>query len=377
MQEIRMVDLKTQYINIKDEIDMAIKSVIDSTAFIRGDEVGLFEDELANFLDVDNVITCGNGTDALQVALMALDLEPGDEIITTDFTFIATAEVIALLGLKPVLVEADPDTFNISVSAVREAITEKTRAILPVHLFGQCAAMEELLDIADQHRLYIIEDTAQALGSEYIFPDGRKAKAGTMGTIGTTSFFPSKNLGCYGDGGAVFTSDKLLAEKIRSIVNHGMTKKYYHDYIGINSRLDTIQAAILRVKLKYLDNYNIARAGAASKYYAALSLINGIKCPGQSSFSTHIFHQYTLQLDPDNRNPLKDFLALNSIPSMIYYPVPLHRQKAYKYLKLSDHNYPVTNRLSERVLSLPMHTELGDDQIDYISSRILEFFKKI
>ena len=372
-----MVDLKTQYNNVKDEIDTAINSVIESTAFIRGREVSLFEEELANFLDIGNVIACGNGTDALQVALMALDLSPGDEVITTDFTFIATVEVIALLGLKPVLVEPYPGTFNISVSAVRDAITEKTRAILPVHLFGQCAAMEELMDIANEHQLHIIEDTAQALGSEYAFSDGRKAMAGTMGTIGTTSFFPSKNLGCYGDGGAVFTDDNKLAEKIRSIVNHGMTKRYYHDYIGINSRLDTIQAAILRVKLKYLDDYNQSRSKAAAKYYAAFRFTGGITCPEQSSFSSHIFHQYTLKLDPADRDPLRDFLGINNIPSMIYYPVPLHRQEAYKYLKLSDIDYPVTNSLSESVLSLPMHTELGSDQINYITSKVLEFFEEI
>ena len=372
-----MVDLKTQYIKIKDELDSAIQSVIDSTAFIRGKEVQLFEEELANFLGTDNVIACGNGTDALQVALMALDLDRGDEIITTDFTFIATAEVIALLGLKPVLVEPDPDTFNISPAAVRNAITDKTRAILPVHLFGQCAAMEDLLDIAREHGLYIIEDCAQALGSEYIFSDGKKAMAGTMGTIATTSFFPSKNLGCYGDGGAIFTGDRILAEKIRSIVNHGMTKKYYHDYIGVNSRLDTLQAAILRVKLKYLGGYNNSRAEAAAKYNTAFRFIKGLRCPVQSPFSSHIFHQYTLKLDPQDRDPLKEFLELNSIPSMIYYPVPLHRQEAYKYLALSDRDYPVTNSLSESVLSLPMHTELSMDQIEFITSRVLEYFEEI
>jgi dTDP-4-amino-4,6-dideoxygalactose transaminase len=377
MEEIRMVDLKTQYIKIKEEVDMAIKAVIESSAFIRGEEVGLLEEELATFLGVNNVIACGNGTDALQVALMALDLEQGDEIITTDFTFIATAEVISLLGLKPVLVEPDPGTFNISATAVRNAITEKTRAILPVHLFGQCAAMEELMDIAREHKLFIIEDTAQALGSEYLFSDGKKAMAGTMGTIGTTSFFPSKNLGCYGDGGAIFTNDSKLADKIRSIVNHGMTKKYYHDYIGVNSRLDTIQAAILRVKLKYLDEYNKSRVEAATKYNAAFRFIKGIKCPEQSSFTSHIFHQYTLKLDPSDRDPLKEFLALNSIPSMIYYPVPLHRQKAYMYLKLPDNKYPVTNSLSECVLSLPMHTELDNKQLDYITSKVIEYFEEI
>jgi UDP-2-acetamido-2-deoxy-ribo-hexuluronate aminotransferase len=377
MEEIRMVDLKSQYNNIKDEIDTAIKSVIDSTAFIRGKEVGLFEEELGKFLDIANVIACGNGTDALQVALMALDLEPGSEVITTNFTFIATIEVIALLGLKPVLVEPEPGSFNISPEAVRSAISDRTKAIMPVHLFGQCANMEELKTIAQEHGLYLIEDTAQALGADYIFSDGKRSKAGTMSTIATTSFFPSKNLGCYGDGGAIFTNDNNLAGKIRSIVNHGMTKKYYHDYVGVNSRLDTIQAAILRTKLNYLDKYNEARAKAAEQYDKSFRFTNGILCPERSPWSTHIFHQYTLTLDPDDRDSLREFLSLNGIPSMIYYPVPLHQQEAYKYLNLSATDYPITGNLSKRVLSLPMHTELDNDQIDYITSKVLEYFEEI
>lgn len=372
-----MVDLKSQYINIKDEIDTAIKSVIDSTAFIRGKELGLFEEELGSFLGIENVIACANGTDALQVALMALDLEPGSEVITTNFTFIATIEVIALLGLKPVLVEPEPGSFNISPEAVRAAISDKTKVIMPVHLFGQCANMEELQNIANEHKLYLIEDTAQALGTDYIDSGAKRSKAGTMGTIGTTSFFPSKNLGCYGDGGAIFTSDNNLAAKIRSIVNHGMTKKYYHDYVGVNSRLDTIQAAILRTKLPHLDKYNKARARAAEQYDKSFRFINGIVCPERSPWSTHIFHQYTLTMDQEDRDSLKEFLSLNGIPSMIYYPVPLHKQEAYKYLNLSDTDYPITGDLSRRVLSLPMHTELDNDQIDYITSKVLEYFEEI
>lgn len=371
-----MVDLKTQYSRISEEIDQSIKSVIESTAFIRGREVSLFEDELAAYLDVKNVIACGNGTDALQVALMSLNLKPGDEVITSNFTFIATAEVIALLGLKPVLVEPEEDSFNISPSAVRDAVTPKTRVILPVHLFGQSANMEELMEIAYEHDLYIIEDTAQALGSVCRFSDGKQARAGTMGTLGTTSFFPSKNLGCYGDGGAIFTNDNELAARIRSVVNHGMTKKYYHDHIGVNSRLDTIQAAILRVKLKYLEEYNAARAAAAGIYDAAFLSAPGIITPARSIFSSHIFHQYTLRLDPGSRDKLKEFLASRGIPSMIYYPVPLHKQKAYSYLDLPDGDYPVTMRLSESVLSLPMHTELGKDQLDYIIAGVQDYFEQ-
>ena len=372
-----MVDLKTQYFNIKNEIDSAINTVIESTAFIRGREVSLFEEELANFLGVQNVIACGNGTDALQVALMALDLKPGDEIITTNFTFIATVEVIALLGLKPVLVDPEEDTFNISPSAVKAAITPRTKAILPVHLFGQCANMEDLLEIASEHSLHIIEDNAQALGSVYTFKDGRKSRAGTIGTIGTTSFFPSKNLGCYGDGGAIFTNDDLLAGRIRSVVNHGMTQKYYHDHIGVNSRLDTIQAAILRVKLRYLDEYNKSRMAAAEYYNTAFISTPAIRTPKKSNFTNHIFHQYTMRLDPADRDPLRDFLALNKIPSMIYYPVPLHAQEAYRYLNLSDSDFPVTRKLTDCVLSLPMHSELKDDQLEYISSKVLEYFEEI
>ena len=372
-----MVDLGAQYHRIKSEVDEAIRSVIASTAFIRGEELTLFEKELAGYLGTASVIGCGNGTDALQVALMALDLEPGDEVITTNFTFIATLEVIALLGLKPVIVDPEPDSFNISVSAIRSAITDKTRVILPVHLFGQSADMEGIMKLAGEFNLYVIEDTAQAIGSDFKFSDGSTRKAGTIGTIGTTSFFPSKNLGCYGDGGAIFTDNPDLASRIRSIVNHGMTKRYYHDHIGVNSRLDTLQAAILRVKLRYLDEYNRARGNAADAYDRALRFTKGITIPHRSSFSSHTFHQYTIKVDANDRDSLKEFLELKGIPAMIYYPVPLHRQKAYSYLGLNDSDYPVTCNLSEKVLSLPMHTEITDEQSDYICSGVLEFFEEI
>ncbi len=376
MDGIKMVDLKRQYLSIKDEIDTAIGSVLESTAFIRGEELRLFESDLANYLKVKHVIGCGNGTDAMQVALMALDLKPGDEIITTNFTFIATVEVIALLGLVPVLVEPDPGTFNISPEAIEAAITKHTRVILPVHLFGQCANIAAIRDIASLHNLYIIEDTAQALGADYIFPDGSRKKAGTMGTIGTSSFFPSKNLGCYGDGGAIFTDNDKLASRIRSIVNHGMTERYYHEYIGVNSRLDTLQAAILKVKLKYLNLYNNARQDAAHSYDIALKQCKEITIPERSDFSNHIFHQYTIKLDPSHRDKLKDFLQQRSIPSMIYYPVPLNRQKAYSSFGFKDTAFPLTDNLSETVLSLPMHTELKNKEIELISSTILEYFKE-
>lgn len=372
-----MVDLKSQYLGLKDEIDAAIGSVIDSTAFIRGQEVKLFEDELAEYLGAGNIIGCGNGTDALQVALMSLDLKPGDEVITSDFTFIATIEVIALLGLKPVLIDPDPNSFNITAEKIQEAVTERTKVILPVHLFGQCAEMEAIMKIASERNIYVIEDTAQAIGSDYIFSDGKRKKAGTIGTLGTTSFFPSKNLGCFGDGGAIICNDQKLATKIRSIVNHGMSKKYYHDFVGVNSRLDTIQAAILRVKLKHLDRFNDARRKAADTYNKAFNFTKGITTPKQSSFSSHIFHQYTLRLDAEDRDSLKEYLNLKSIPSMVYYPVPLHKQKAYSYLGLDDSDYIITGQLCKSVLSLPMHTEFSEEQINYICSNVMEYFEEI
>jgi len=376
MKELKMVDLRGQYDRIKDEIDSAIQSVIDSSAFIRGPEVISFEEELASYLGVKHVISCANGTDALQVAMMALDLEPGDEVISTDFTFISTVEVIALLGLKPVFVDPEPDTFNISPGAIEKAIGPKTKAILPVHLFGQSADMEEILKIARKHNLYIIEDAAQALGTDYIFSDGTRQKAGTIGDIGCTSFFPSKNLGCYGDGGAIFTNEDRLAKLMRSITNHGSTIKYCHDDIGVNSRLDTIQAAILGVKLRYLDEYNNSRRNAASFYDSQLSRAQWIESPLRSNQSSHIFHQYTIKTNPGLRDKLRDYLAAKNIPSMIYYPVPMHRQKAYKYPDMKDEKFPVTNSLCSSVLSLPMHTELTIDQLQYICDNIYSFFEE-
>jgi len=375
MKEITMVDLKGQYDRIKTEIDDAIRIVLSETAFIRGKEVGLFENELAKYLGVRNVISCANGTDALQVALMSLGLEPGDEVITSDFTFIATAEVIALLGLKPVFVEPDSSTFNITPEAIEKAITVRTKAIIPVHLFGQCADMEGIMALAKSRGLYVIEDTAQATGADFKFKDGTVAKAGTIGDIGCTSFFPSKNLGCFGDGGAIFTNNDTTAKLIRSIVNHGMTKRYYHDHIGVNSRLDTIQAAVLRIKLRYLDYYNNARQQLAEKYDNAFKIFKSINLPTRSKFSSHIFHQYTLKTDSAYRDSLKKFLEEESIPSMVYYPVPLHRQEAYRYLGYKEQQFPVTEDLCSRVLSLPMHTEMEDDQVAHIIEKVMEFFE--
>ena len=375
MKELIWVDLTGNYDIIKTEIDSAIQSVIDSAVFIRGPEVIHFEEELASYLGVKHVISCANGTDALQVAMMALDLKPGDEVITTDFTFIASVEIIALLGLKPVFAEPEPDTFNISPAAIEKAINPKTRAIIPVHLFGQSADMEEILKIARKHKLFVIEDAAQATGTEYIFSDGTRQKAGTIGDVGCTSFFPSKNLGCYGDGGAIFTNDDSLARLVRSITNHGSTRKYYHDDIGVNSRLDAIQAAILRVKLRYLDEYNNARRNAASFYDRQLSQTEKVISPFRSNKSTQIYHQYTVKTDPGTRDDLKNYLEKREIPSMVYYPVPMHKQKAYSYLGLKDDEFPVTGSLCSSVLSLPMHTELNIDQLKYICDNIYKFFE--
>ena len=374
MKKIEMVDLRSQYERLKADIDNAIAGVISSAAFIRGPEVRLFEEELQRYLGIRHVISCANGTDALQIAMMALGLKPGDEVITTNFTFIATVEVIELLGLKAVLVEPDKDTFNISVEAVRKVITPRTRAIVPVHLFGQCADMEPILELARQHGIHIIEDVAQATGTEYRFTDGTVKKAGTMGTIGCTSFFPSKNLGCYGDGGALFTDNDELAGLIRSITNHGMKVRYYHDTIGVNSRLDTIQAAILRVKLRHLDAFNEARAQAAAFYDTQLSGLPGITVPARSVFSSHIFHQYTLKIAGGERNSLRECLENEGIPSMIYYPVPIHMQKAYLHLGYQPGDFPVTTQLSGEVLSLPMHTELDDEQLAWITGCIRSKF---
>jgi UDP-2-acetamido-2-deoxy-ribo-hexuluronate aminotransferase len=375
MKKIEMVDLRSQYERYKADIDSAISGVISSTAFIKGPDVRLFEEELQRYLGVRHVIACANGTDALQIAMMALRLRPGDEVITTNFTFIATVEVVELLGLKLVLVEPDPHTFNISVEAIKKAITPRTRAIVPVHLFGQCADMESILDIANNHGIHVIEDAAQATGAEYRFSDGTVRKAGTMGKIGCTSFFPSKNLGCYGDGGALFTDDDELATLIRSITNHGMKVRYYHDTIGVNSRLDTIQAAVLRVKLRHLDAFNEARQRAAAYYDTALAALPGITLPFRADNSTHIFHQYTLRIANGDRDKMRECLENEGIPSMIYYPVPLHRQKAYSHLGYGTDDFPVTGRLSGEVLSLPMHTELEDEQLEYITDCIRSEFK--
>ena len=374
MNPLQMVDLKSQYQRIKPQIDNAIQGVIDSCQFVKGAEVKTFEQELAQYLGVRYAIACGNGTDALQVALMALGLKPGDEVITTDFTFIATVEVIALLGLKPVLVDVDRATFNIDVKKVEKAITPRTKAIVPVHLFGQCANMEAIMKFAVKHNLYVVEDTAQALGAEYRFSNGSTKKAGTIGTIGCTSFFPSKNLGCYGDGGALFTNDDALAEQIRSLTNHGMKVRYHHDQIGVNSRLDTIQAAILRVKLPHLDEYNQARRTAAEKYNAALSDIDGLETPVTAAFTTHIFHQYTLKVKKGQRDALKKHLDEQGIPNMVYYPIPLHRQKAFEPYVTENDSFPVSETICSEVLSLPMHTELDDEQIERIILAIKSFF---
>ena len=374
MKKIEMVDLRTQYERLKADIDSAISDVISSTAFIKGPDVRLFEEELQRYLGVRNVIACANGTDALQIAMMALSLRPGDEVITTNFTFIATVEVIELLGLKLVLVDPELGTFNISIEAIEKAITPRTRAIVPVHLFGQCADMEPLMDLARRHGIHVIEDAAQATGAEYRFSDGTVKKTGSMGIIGCTSFFPSKNLGCYGDGGALFTDDDSLAELIRSITNHGMKVRYYHDTIGVNSRLDTIQAGILRVKLRHLDAFNEARQKAADHYDRELSEVKGIIIPVRAANSSHIFHQYTLRVEGGERNRLRECLENEGVPSMIYYPVPLHMQKAYAHLGYRADDFPITTRLTGEVLSLPMHTELDDEQLAWITGCIRSKF---
>jgi UDP-2-acetamido-2-deoxy-ribo-hexuluronate aminotransferase len=375
MNKIAMVDLKSQYEKIKPEIDQAIHEVINSTAFINGPAVKGFQEDLEKYLGVKHVIPCANGTDALQVAMMALGIQPGDEVITTNFTFIATAEVIALLGYTPVVVDVDPDTFNIDPDSVRRAITPKTKAIVPVHLFGQCADMDAMMEIAAEHNLFIIEDACQAIGADYIFADGTRKKAGTIGHVGCTSFFPSKNLGCYGDGGAIFTNDDDLAKQLRVVVNHGMTVRYYHDFIGVNSRLDSIQAAVLKVKLARLDEYAAARNKAAGYYDNAFRNHPNLKIPGRFGHSTHVFHQYTLVTSGIDRNALQEFLTKKEVPAMIYYPVPLHMQKAYLDPRYKEGDFPVTEHLCKTVISLPMHTELDDEQLAYITGSVLEFFK--
>lgn len=368
-----MVDLATQYEKIQQEVDQAVLDVIRSTAFINGPEVKNFQSELEAYLNVEHVIPCANGTDALQIAMMALGLQPGDEVITATFTYVATAEVIALLQLKPVLVDVHPDTFLIDLDAVERAITPKTKAIVPVHLFGQTADMEGLMAIAKKHNLYVVEDTAQAIGSVYQFSNGTSQRAGTIGHIGATSFFPSKNLGCYGDGGAIFTRDAGLAAKIRMIANHGQSKQYYHDEIGVNSRLDSIQAAVLRIKLRHLDTYSAARQAAAAAYDKAFGNHPKLEVPARVENSTHVFHQYTLKLKGVDRAALKDYLNGKGIPAMIYYPVALHMQKAYADSRYPAGHFPVTEQLVEQVISLPMHSELDTDQLNHITQSVLEF----
>ena len=366
-----MVDLQSQYQKIKGDVDAAILNVLDSAAFINGPEVKQFETELQDYLNVKHIIPCANGTDALQIALMALGLEPGDEVITADFTFAATVEVVDLLNLKSILVDVDYDTFTIDTEKLKAAITPKTKAIIPVHLFGQCANMDEIMAIAKEHNLYVVEDTAQAIGADY---KGRKA--GTIGHIGCTSFFPSKNLGCYGDGGAIFTNDDDIAYRLRGIVNHGMYKRYYHDEVGVNSRLDSVQAAVLRRKLPLLNDYNAARNKAAAYYTEAFKDIDALLTPVKGEDTTHVFHQYTLRVTNGKRNELQAFLTEKEIPAMIYYPVPLRKQKAYDNGHYNDADFPNTNKLVEEVMSLPMHTELDEEQLAFITSTVREFFGK-
>ncbi|MCX8677932.1 MULTISPECIES: DegT/DnrJ/EryC1/StrS aminotransferase family protein [unclassified Apibacter] len=376
MKKIQMVDLINQYQHIKPTVDKGFEEVLNTASFINGPQVNSFAQNLEKYLDVKHVIPCGNGTEALQIALMALNLQPGDEVITADFTFAATVEVISLLKLNSVLVDVDYDTFTISPDAIRKAITPKTKAIIPVHLFGQCANMEEIIQIANEHNLYVIEDNAQAIGSEYTFSNGTRKKSGTMGIIGTTSFFPSKNLGCYGDGGALFTDNDELAHKIRGIVNHGMYKRYYHDEIGVNSRLDSLQAVVLNAKLPLLDSYNEKRRKAADYYDQAFSNHPNLVIPVRmENYSTHVFHQYTLKVVNSDRDALQKYLSEREVPAMIYYPVPLRKQKAYDNGNYKDEDFPATNKLINEVISLPMHTELQDDQLKYITETVLSFFK--
>jgi len=368
-----MVDLTGQYEKIREEVNAGIQEVIDTTTFIKGGKVNEFQADLEKYLNVKHVIPVGNGTDALQIALMALGLKPGDEVITPTFTFIATAEVVALLGLTPVVVDVDFDTFNINLDSLRKAITPNTKAIVPVHLFGQNADMEEILKIARENNLFVVEDACQSIGSVYTFSDGRQVHSGCMGDIGCTSFFPSKNLGCFGDGGAIFTNNDELAVRMRAIANHGMVVRYYHDVVGVNSRLDSIQAAVLQVKLRFLNDYIVARQHAAAYYNAAFSKSDKLIIPVQNENSTHVFHQYTLKLKGVDRAALIKHLNDKGIPAMIYYPVPLHLQKAYKDARYKAGDFPVAEQLSECVMSLPMHTELSEEQLKYITEAVMEF----
>lgn len=385
MKKIQMVDLKGQYEKIKKQVNESVLEVLDSTAYINGPQVKEFEKELAQYLGVKHVIPCANGTDALQISMMGLGLQPGDEVITADFTFAATVEVIALLQLTPVLVDVEPDTFNIDISAIEKAITPKTKAIVPVHLFGHHANMDAIMNLAKKHNLHVIEDNAQAIGANYTFEDKSQQKAGVIGHVGATSFFPSKNLGCYGDGGAIFTNDDDLAHTIRGIVNHGMYERYHHDVVGVNSRLDSVQAAVLRAKLPNLDAYNKARQNAARKYTAHFLDANNIETPVTKTNKScnnakgicdtcdcHVFHQYTLRITNGKRDELAKRLQSEGIPHGIYYPIPLHKQKAYASERYVEADFKVTNQLSDEVISLPMHTELEDDQINYIAKIVLE-----
>lgn len=376
MKKIQMVDLKSQYDHIKSAVDSAIMSVIEKTEFINGPEVSSFQQELEKYLKVKHVIPCGNGTDSLQIALMAMGLKPGDEVITPSYTYIATTEVIALLGLTPVFVDVDPKTFCIDASKIEAAITSKTKAIVPVHLYGQAADMDAIMEIAKRHNLYVLEDNAQAIGCEYTHKDGRVSKTGTIGDVGSTSFFPSKNLGCYGDGGALCTNNSELAAAMKKIANHGQTVKYVHDVVGCNSRLDSIQAAILRIKLPLLDSYCDARRKAADFYDNYFASIGGITTPYRDPKSKHVFHQYTLQLEGINRDGLSAYLAEHGIPSMIYYPIPAHRQKMFEAFDCENQELPVTDWLTKRVLSLPIHTELDEEQLNHICSHVAAFVNK-
>ena len=374
MKKIQMVDLKGQYEPIKEQVNRSIQEVIDNTAFINGPEVHGFQKELEEYLGAKHVIPCANGTDALQIAMMGLGLKPGDEVITADFTFAATVEVIALLQLTPVLVDVNPHSFNIDIEAIKRAITPKTKAIVPVHLFGQVAEMDAIMEIAEEHNLFVIEDNAQGIGANYTRKDGSKIKTGAIGHVGSTSFFPSKNLGCYGDGGAIFTNDAALAHTIRGIVNHGMYERYHHDVVGVNSRLDSIQAAVLRAKLPHLDDYNAKRRASARKYSEKLNNHPKITTPMICEVcDCHFFHQYTLRLKDVDRDALVKYLNAHDIPCGVYYPIPLHKQKAYADERYDEKDFPVTNQLVKEVISLPMHTELDDEQIEYITSKILEF----
>ncbi len=370
-----MVDLQSQYAKIKQDIDAGIQQVLDSAAFIKGPKVAEFQEHLEAYTGAKHVIPVGNGTDALQIALMALGLKAGDEVITPTFTFIATAEVVALLGLTPVVVDVDWETMNMDIEAVRRAITPRTKAIVPVHLFGQCADMEPLMALAKEHHLFVVEDACQAIGAKYSFSNGETKQAGTIGDIGCTSFFPSKNLGCYGDGGAIFTNNDELAATMRAVANHGMVVRYHHDRIGVNSRLDSIQAAVLDAKLPHLDSYIAARQQAAAYYDKAFAGNNKLLIPGRQAHSTHVFHQYTLRVVGSDRDRLREGLAEKGIPAMIYYPIPLHQQKAYLDPRYKDGDFPVAERLAKCVLSLPMHTELDEEQLEYIVNNVLDLVK--